>query len=438
MEPQYRFCTSADGTRIAYAFYGSGPPLLFGKGTYQSMDARFTLPEARAYFDALAQHVTLVIFDQRGTGASTRDIEDLSLEAQASDIAAVAEAAGLRRFTLLTEANVSAASAYYIIGHDEEIERFVFWGALGPGTVGHAENARAFREEWSHARRVLAGQIYPEGPVSLQRAFSKGMKDTLSGEMAARRLEALYDVDFDALLSAVAVPALVLNRERVIWPQAKQNTIRVAGLLPHSQLRFVAGKSSTPYPEHEPVVEAVLNFMGLSAPASTIDGTHGTAIILFTDIADSTALTERMGDVAFRDASRALDAGLRAAIRDAGGAAIDGKLLGDGVLATFPSAAQAIDAARRCHALSAASDLRLHFGIHAGDVIREQDNVYGGAVNIASRICGMSAPGEVLVSDVVRGMARSSAGVEFEDRGEHSLKGIEEPVRVYEVRWLSE
>ena len=160
----------------------------------------------------------------------------------------------------------------------------------------------------------------------------------------------------------------------------------------------------------------------------------GTAVILFTDIVSSTALTERMGDVAFRDASRALDAGLRAAIRDAGGAAIDGKLLGDGVLATFPSAAQAIDGARRCLALSAASELGLHIGLHAGDVIREDNNVYGGAVNIASRICGLSAPGEILVSDVVRGMARSSAGVEFEDRGEQEMKGVGEPVRVYAVR----
>jgi len=142
-----------------------------------------------------------------------------------------------------------------------------------------------------------------------------------------------------------------------------------------------------------------------------------------------------MGDAAFRAASRALDAGLRAAIRDAGGAAVEGKLLGDGVLATFPSAAQAIDGARRCLALSAALELGLHIGLHAGDVIREDNNVYGGAVNIASRICELSAPGEVLVSDVVRGMARSSAGVEFEDRGEQEMKGVGEPVRLYEVRW---
>ena len=69
-------------------------------------------------------------------------------------------------------------------------------------------------------------------------------------------------------------------------------------------------------------------------------------------------------------------------------------------------------------------------------MIREDNNVYGGAVNIASRICGLSAPGEILVSDVVRGMARSSAGVEFEDRGERELKGISDAQRVFAVRRL--
>jgi class 3 adenylate cyclase len=180
------------------------------------------------------------------------------------------------------------------------------------------------------------------------------------------------------------------------------------------------------------VVSAIADFVkGGPLPSQTASGT---AVILVTDIVSATELTERLGDVRFRHASRALDAGLRAAIRDAGGSAIDGKLLGDGVLATFPSAAQAIDGARRCLALSAASELGLHIGLHAGDVIREEGNVFGGAVNIAARICGLSAPGEILVSDVVRGMARSSAGVAFEDRGEQAMKGVGEPVRVFAVR----
>ncbi len=65
----------------------------------------------------------------------------------------------------------------------------------------------------------------------------------------------------------------------------------------------------------------------------------------------------------------------------------------------------------------------VHVGLHAGDVIREEDNVFGGAVNIAARISALSAAGEVLVSATVRDLGRTSAGVVFEDRGEVRAEG---------------
>jgi class 3 adenylate cyclase len=150
--------------------------------------------------------------------------------------------------------------------------------------------------------------------------------------------------------------------------------------------------------------------------------------------ADSTALTESLGDAAFRAKARDLDGSLRTIIRDNAGTTIEGKLLGDGVLATFAAASQAIAAALACGHAGAEGGLPLHHGLHAGDVIREEGNVFGGAVNIAARISSLSAPGEVLVSDIVRGLARTSAGVSFENRGEQALKGVGEPVRVWAIR----
>jgi class 3 adenylate cyclase len=160
----------------------------------------------------------------------------------------------------------------------------------------------------------------------------------------------------------------------------------------------------------------------------------GMTAILFADIVGSTALTERLGDGAFREKARDLDAGLRAIIRKNGGTPVEGKLLGDGVLATFSSASQAIAAALACGKAGNDAGLPLHLGLHAGDVIREDDNVFGGAVNIAARVSALSAPGEVLVSQTVRDLARTSAGVSFEDRGEQALKGVGEPVRVWAVK----
>jgi hypothetical protein len=76
----------------------------------------------------------------------------------------------------------------------------------------------------------------------------------------------------------------------------------------------------------------------------------------------------------------------------------------------------------------------LHVGLHVGDVVHESGNVFGGAVNLAARICAASAPGEVLVSDTVRSLARTSVTVQFEDRGQHTLKGIADAVRLFAVR----
>ena len=103
----------------------------------------------------------------------------------------------------------------------------------------------------------------------------------------------------------------------------------------------------------EAIVEAVFEFMGLDQRTDTpaqLPG--GTSIILFTDIVDSTSLTEHMGDAAFRTLSRSTDERVRAAMRQSGGTPVDGKVLGDGVMGVFTSAAQAIAAARACVELS--------------------------------------------------------------------------------------
>jgi class 3 adenylate cyclase len=160
----------------------------------------------------------------------------------------------------------------------------------------------------------------------------------------------------------------------------------------------------------------------------------GTVTILFTDIVASTSLTEQLGDAEFRQRARELDTLLRTAISEGAGRSIEGKLLGDGVLAVFSSAGRAIECAVRCCALAEGHGLPLHIGLHVGDVLQEGDNVFGGAVNIAARICAASAAGEVLVSDTVRSLARTSVAVRFEDRGPHILKGIADPLRLFAVR----
>jgi class 3 adenylate cyclase len=240
--------------------------------------------------------------------------------------------------------------------------------------------------------------------------------------------------EFDAsdFAPMVSAPTLVARHEGMSFITIEM-TKDLAARIPNSQLVLLPGTWA------DETIASTRRFMTFindesQSPEPSAALPSGTAVILFADIADSTALTERMGDAAFRAKARELDGALRRVIREHAGTAIEGKLLGDGVLAVFTSARQAIEAALACAGAGSDAELPLHLGLHAGDVIREENNVYGGAVNIASRISGLSAAGEVLVSETVRSLARTSAGVRFENLGEQELKGVGEPVRVWAVR----
>jgi class 3 adenylate cyclase len=170
----------------------------------------------------------------------------------------------------------------------------------------------------------------------------------------------------------------------------------------------------------------------VSTPAPAVGAE--TAVILFTDIVDSTALTERLGDAAYLSKAGEFERAVRRAVRESSGEDIEGVTLGDGVVAVFSSGTSAIQCAIRAHECARAAGFRLHVGIHAGDVLRTGSAVHGGAVNIAARVCDAAPPGETLVSDTVRSLARSSTSVQFVDRGLHQFKGVSDPHHVFAVQ----
>jgi class 3 adenylate cyclase len=365
------------------------------------------------------------------------------------DLETVVDRLELSSFIINASVIAPPVAIAYAVRHPERVTHLILVGAAANPPPGMIEQFNgmfeAARGDWRFFSEAITRLAFTAGWEDAQNStsFAELLRESTTLDEVRRLLRSYQQWDVESLLPQVRVPTLVVSTKNHPWhgvPVSRD----VAARLPNGQLAVVDDSNQARFMLETTL--AVRSFLGRAdvAPAapeppaaagtgSAATGT-GTAIILFTDIADSTALTERMGDAAFRDAARTLDERMRAAIREAGGAPVEGKVLGDGVMAVFTSAAQAIDGARRCLGLSAESELRLHLGIHAGDVIREKDNVYGGAVNIASRICGLSQPGEILVSATIRDLARTSAGVSFDDRGEHDLKGIEDAVRVFSVR----
>jgi class 3 adenylate cyclase len=151
------------------------------------------------------------------------------------------------------------------------------------------------------------------------------------------------------------------------------------------------------------------------------------AALLFTDLVDSTSMVARIGDVACHELLSEHYHLARAELERSGGTEIS--TTGDGLFATFDGPAQALHAAEAMQQMAARQGLVIRAGVHVGEVTLTQDGVRGIAVHEASRIMGAAGPGEILVSEIVRALA-ASAGLVFEDRGEHMLKGLEGPRRL--------
>jgi len=441
MEPRIQYAQTKDGVSIAFATMGTDVPFVYMVlGQWGHTRLEWEHPEYRRWFEHLAEKRMVVRYDGRGSGLSDRDVTDYSLEAHLLDLEAVVDRLGLERFALFALGGIGPVGIAYAAAHPERVSHlilFATWArasdylSLAPlqGMLDLMDKDwKMFTETAAHS---LVG--WPEGRQA--RWFAALLRETTTPEAMRAARQAAQRFDVTDLLPQIQMPTLVLHRRQVValdMAVAKG----IASRIPDARLVVVEGESMWPVVGNtEAVLNAIDEFLGEAGETeSKAELPEGMAVILFADIVESTALTERLGDAAFRAKARDLDSALRAVIRQNAGIPIEGKLLGDGVLAVFTSARQAIEAALACGRAGDDAGLSLHLGLHAGDVIREENNIYGGAVNIAARISGLSAPGEVLVSETVRSLARTSAGVRFEDRGEQALKGVGEAVRVWAVR----
>lgn len=433
MQPQIQYARTSDGVNIAYCAMGEGPLLVYASNVWGDLQWYTYNDATRIQIDAMAASGWHVIrYDGRGMGSSDRDVTDFSLEARLCDLEAVVNHMALERFPLCGYGQGGPTAILYALRHPERVTHLVLINSFASGSA-YYEKIPAMRtiiglrgmaeEQWDFFTLTLASAARGFSDAVVAKKTAAMYKGSMSPAAFLSYVDEARKIDLLDALPGISAPTLVVvdTSGSVTDDLIRPLATRIPGA------RLVSTADYT---------REVASFLGREPPprATTPTLPGGTAVILFADIVDSTAMTERIGDTAFRNRARLLDERLRAVIREATGVPVEGKLLGDGVLAVFTSARQAIDAALHCAASGGEFGLQLHLGIHAGDVIREGDNVYGGAVNIASRISGLSGPDELLVSATVRDLARTSAGVEFDDRGEHTLKGVGEAVRVFAVR----
>jgi pimeloyl-ACP methyl ester carboxylesterase/DNA-binding CsgD family transcriptional regulator len=220
---QIRFCAASDGTRIAYASVGKGPPLLRAAHWMSHLEFDRESPVWRPWLTELARERTLIRYDERACGLSDREPADVSFKAWADDLEAVVAAAGLAKFALLGMSQGASIAIDYAVRHPERVSHLVIYGGFARGRARrgatHADEAQVeldlTRIGWGREnpafRRHFTSQFLPNGTLEQIRWFDDLQRVSASPESAVRIIQLVSDVDVVDLLPRVRVPTLVLH-----------------------------------------------------------------------------------------------------------------------------------------------------------------------------------------------------------------------------------
>lgn len=307
MKQQIRFCTSRDGTRIAYAKVGEGPPLVRASTYLTHLEYDKTSPVWRHWLTGLGRHFTFIRHDQRGCGLSDWTIRELSMDAWVQDLEAVVDSLGLERFPLLGPSQGGAVAVEYAVRHPQRVSHLVLYGAYARGrfhrkpTQEQAREAEAMLDlmkvGWGKDnpafRQVFTTLFMPEGTPEQINWFNELQRKTTSPENAVEMETAFYNIDVSRSLSQVTVPTLVLHARddaMVAFEEGRQ----LAAMIPNARFVPLEGKNHLLI-ESEPAWERCLNEIAdfiSRGPAESAPTSYRTVPLQLAD-----ALTKREREV---------------------------------------------------------------------------------------------------------------------------------------------
>jgi class 3 adenylate cyclase len=253
----------------------------------------------------------------------------------------------------------------------------------------------------------------------VRRSFALFERASASPAMFVSLISALKEIDVTGILSAIGVPTLVLHRsgDPVVPVEGGR---QMGEQIPGARFVELPGGDHIPWlGDADRVVDEVEQF--LTGARQSREPDRALATVLFTDIVASTERASELGDRRWRELLEAHDEGVRRQVDVHGGRVV--KSLGDGYLATFDGPARAIRCGRAVTDDADLLGIELRAGVHTGECELLGEDVGGMAVHIGARVAAKAGPGEVLVSSAVRDLVVGS-GIEFENRGTHTLKGV--------------
>ena len=447
MEPSIQYAQTKDGLSIAYYTIGKGsegtPIIEMPLMPWSHIQMQYQLPEWVRYSDGLSENRMVVRYDGRGTGMSDRNITDFSLDSLVLDLEAVVDAVGLEKFALTAMLFTGPVAIAYAARHPEQLSHLLLWCAFASGRdYADLPAVKAFqalrKQDWEIYTQTGAHAFLGWAAADHARWYAEYMQQSTTQEAAAAFYEANEQSETTSLLAQLRTPTLVMHRRECMFPSVDAART-LASRIPNAHLTILDGASAAPFLEDsEAVVRTIVEFLGEGEETAEPTAPGAFRTILFTDIEESTALTQRLGDARARAVLRNHERITREALKEHGGSEV--KTMGDGFMASFSSATKALEcaiASQRAfaeHNESAEEPIQVRIGLNAGEPIAEEDDLFGTAVITAARICAKAEGGEILTSDTVRQIVAGKDFL-FSDRGDVALRGFEDPVRLFEVRW---
>ena len=250
MAQQIRFCTTADGVRIAYATVGQGPPLVKVSNWLSHLEHDRESPVWRHWIAELSRDHTYLRYDERGCGLSDWEVPELSFEAWVNDLETVVDAAGVERFPLLGISQGASIAIAYAVRHPERVSHLILHGAYARGwakrnlTPQQRKEAETMAElaeiGWGKEnpafRQFFTTQFIPDGTAEQHRWFNELERVSVSPENAARFMRIFDQIDVTGLAPKISCPTLVLHPNRDARVPFDEGRL-VASLIPGA--RFV-------------------------------------------------------------------------------------------------------------------------------------------------------------------------------------------------------
>jgi class 3 adenylate cyclase len=431
-----RYATVDGDGQVAYQAIGDGPiDVLVNSMSGVPVDMMWEEPRVVRFLDRLSSFCRHVWFDTRGTGASDSiaHADGRMVESTVDDMVAVVDHLGCDRVAILGLG--VPVGVLFAAAHPDRTRALVLTDCsvryrraddypAGWTDSEIDERIEKVRKGGYPGNRVAAPSLSDD--VAFQRWIDRANRLNFRPGDRLWRLQSALDVDLRAALGAVRAPTLVItHRDRPGAAQSRYIAAQIDGAK-HLEL---PGADSLPFAPHSvDSLDTVEEFLtGRLAPVQ-LDRVLAT--VLYTDIVGSTEHAARLGDRRWKDLLGAHDALLGTEVERFRGRLV--KSTGDGVLATFDGPGRAIRCASAITGAVRSLGVDVRAGLHTGEIELRGDDIAGMAVHIGARVAALAGAGEVLVSSTVKDLVAGS-DIDFEDRGEHELKGVPGSWRIYAV-----